>query len=268
MRCREVTVGGTCHTSSRGTPRAADMRPGENCGALVTTPAAPARGPRGPTRITILDDHLLFAESLEIAFTLEGYDVRRVAFSESSGSLRATGAAIARQRPHIALLDLDLGRMGSSLELIAPLTEAGVAVVVVTGAVDEESWGQCLYLGARTVLLKSQPLSEILSTVRRVRLGLEVMPATERATLIRRWQTRHVELSSLRRRLARLTPREREVLGHLTQGQTVHEIAVLGEVSEATVRTQVKSILAKLEVSSQIAAVGIAHQVGWRSPTS
>ena len=35
-------------------------------------------------------------------------------------------------------------------------------------------------------------------------------------------------------------------------------------VSEATVRTQVKSILSKLEVSSQLAAVGMANQVGWR----
>jgi len=38
------------------------------------------------------------------------------------------------------------------------------------------------------------------------------------------------------------------------------------KVSEATVRTQVKSILAKLEVSSQLAAVGLAYQVGWRAP--
>jgi two-component system, NarL family, nitrate/nitrite response regulator NarL len=56
------------------------------------------------------------------------------------------------------------------------------------------------------------------------------------------------------------------VLGHLMEGHTVHDIAALSVVSEATVRTQVKSILAKLEVSSQIAAVGMAHHVGWRQP--
>ena len=50
------------------------------------------------------------------------------------------------------------------------------------------------------------------------------------------------------------------------QGRTVREIANLSVVSEATVRTQVKSILAKLEVSSQLAAVGLAHSVGWRGP--
>ena len=60
--------------------------------------------------------------------------------------------------------------------------------------------------------------------------------------------------------------RETEVLGHLMKGRAVRQIAERGAVSEATVRTQVKSILAKLEVTSQLAAVGVAHRVGWRPP--
>ena len=54
------------------------------------------------------------------------------------------------------------------------------------------------------------------------------------------------------------------MLRQLMQGHQVREIARLNVVSEATVRTQVKSILAKLEVSSQLAAVGLAHEAGWR----
>ena len=46
------------------------------------------------------------------------------------------------------------------------------------------------------------------------------------------------------------------------EGHTVRDIARISVVSEATVRTQVKSILAKLEVSSQLAAVGLAHEIG------
>jgi DNA-binding NarL/FixJ family response regulator len=49
-------------------------------------------------------------------------------------------------------------------------------------------------------------------------------------------------------------------------GQPVRDIARQSFVSEATVRTQVKSILAKLGVTSQLAAVGAAHQAGWRPP--
>jgi len=70
----------------------------------------------------------------------------------------------------------------------------------------------------------------------------------------------------LERRLELLTPREAQVLGHLMEGRPVRDIAHVSFVSEATVRTQVKSILAKLEVTSQLAAVGAAHLVDWRPP--
>ena len=68
----------------------------------------------------------------------------------------------------------------------------------------------------------------------------------------------------LRARLARLSTRESEILGHLMAGRTVGDIARACFVSEATVRTQVRSILMKLEVSSQIAAVGLAYTADWR----
>ena len=63
-----------------------------------------------------------------------------------------------------------------------------------------------------------------------------------------------------------LSARERQVLGSLMSGLTVREIAKAGSVSEGTVRTQVKAILAKLEVGTQLAAVGLAHEVNWRPP--
>ena len=54
------------------------------------------------------------------------------------------------------------------------------------------------------------------------------------------------------------------MLAALIEGRTVRAISEVSVVSEATVRTQVKSILNKLEVSSQLAAVGMANQVGWK----
>jgi DNA-binding NarL/FixJ family response regulator len=60
-----------------------------------------------------------------------------------------------------------------------------------------------------------------------------------------------------------LTAREQEVLGHLSHGRRVNEIARLNETSESTVRTQVKRVLAKLEVGSQTAAVVLALRAGW-----
>jgi DNA-binding NarL/FixJ family response regulator len=104
--------------------------------------------------------------------------------------------------------------------------------------------------------------------VRRLNEGLPVIDRDERARLIAHWHETRVENHGARQRLEDLTPREREVLGQLMGGRQVREIARLNVVSEATVRTQVKSILAKLEVSSQLAAVGLAHEAGWRPPDS
>jgi two-component system nitrate/nitrite response regulator NarL len=72
------------------------------------------------------------------------------------------------------------------------------------------------------------------------------------------------ERTQARRLMESLSRREREILGHLMRGATVAEIAANGVVSEATVRTQVKSILIKLEVSSQLAAIAVARRAGWQ----
>lgn len=219
---------------------------------------------RSAVRVVLIEDHALFAESLELALSLEGYDVRRAAMPEVGGSAAATLAAIVRMRPRIVLLDLDLGPCGDGTRMIAPLVAANVQVVVVTASADRPRWGDCLRQGARKVLPKTRPLNEILATVRRINQGLPVMDHTEREELVQLWHDHRHEVRGTHERLHLLTPREGAVLGQLMKGRTVREIAVHSFVSEATVRTQVKSILAKLEVSSQIAAVGLAHRVGWR----
>jgi two-component system nitrate/nitrite response regulator NarL len=221
---------------------------------------------RADLRVLILEDHVLFAEALELALSVEGYDVRRIPVPEDERAPSVLLAAALRQRPRVVLLDLDLGGFGDGMRLIPPLARAGCNVVVLTSSTERSRWGEAIRLGARKVLTKSRPLNDILAVVRRINQGFPVMTREEREGLIAAW---HVERSTTREagaRFERLTLRERQVLGHLMQGRTVREIATVSVVSEATVRTQVKSILAKLEVSSQLAAVGLAHSIGWRSP--
>lgn len=221
---------------------------------------------RGNVRVLIIEDHALFAESLELALSLEGYNVRRCAAPSTGVSASAMLSSAVRTRPRIALLDLDLGHFGDGARMIPSLMAAGVQVVVVTASTDRARWGECLRLGARTVLAKTEPLNEILATVRRINQGLPVIQRAERDRLVELWFNQHQERRQMHDRLTLLTPREAEVLGHLMLGHTVREIASISVVSEATVRTQVKSVLAKLEVSSQLAAVGLAHSVNWRPP--
>lgn len=220
--------------------------------------------PSRSNRIVIIEDHALFAESLELTLAREGYDVRRLELPDEGGSLATLRAGAIRLHPRIVLLDLDLGRLGDGLSLVGPLAQSGINVVVVTASTDRGRWGACVRAGARKVLSKTRPLQETLSTVRRLMQGLPVMDTDELESLLEEWRLRRAEVEQMTDRLARLTPREKAVLSGLIDGVTVREIARHSVVSEATVRTQVKSILAKLEVSSQLAAVGMANHVGWR----
>jgi two-component system nitrate/nitrite response regulator NarL len=222
--------------------------------------------PRSSIRVLIVEDHVLFAESLELALSMEGYDVRRLVLPEHGGSMSTVLSGAIRAHPRIVLLDLDLGRFGDGVQLVGPLAGTGVSVVVITSSTDRARWGECLRYGARTVLSKTQPLNDILASVRRLNEGLPLMPPDEREELLQIWHRERLSQQVQRARLERLTNREREVLGHLVAGRTVREIAKAEVVSEATVRTQVKSILSKLEVSSQLAAVGVAHRTHWRPP--
>ena len=221
---------------------------------------------RSSVRVLIIEDHTLFAESLELALSMEGYDVRRPSAALGDGSQAALLSAVVKLRPRIVLLDLDLGRLGDGVRLIAPLARTGILVAVVTASADRGRWGECLRSGARTVMTKAQPLNEILATVRRLNEGLPVMDRTERESLLQEWHRSREKQQETRARLHRLTAREQAVLARLYEGKSVRDIARMSVVSEATVRTQVKSILAKLEVSSQLAAVGMAHSVDWRPP--
>ena len=219
---------------------------------------------RADHRVLIIDDHLLFAESLELALSLEGYDVRRLELPAEGGSMATLRSLALRANPRTVLLDLDLGRFGDGVNLIGPLAKAGINVVVLTASEELGRWGGCMRLGARRVLPKSGALQQALATVRRLHQGLPVTSRDELETLLAAWARERQAHDDLRRRLDLLTPRERQVLGALIEGRTVRAISQESVVSEATVRTQVKSILNKLEVSSQLAAVGMANQVGWK----
>lgn len=218
------------------------------------------------TRVTVVDDHSLFAESMVIALRAQGYLACCVI--PEAGSPRSTHLEqdVIATRPDIVLLDLDLGAAGSGMTIAGALSDEGISVVVVTGDADPSRRGEALSNGAATILSKSGPLSETLGAIARVSNGLAAMSREERERLLSAWRATANAEGELRARFDQLTTREAEVLGQLMTGKQVSEIARLRFVSESTVRTQVKAVLAKLQVGSQLTAVGMAHQVRWRPP--
>lgn len=216
-------------------------------------------------RVTVVDDHSLFAETLVIALRGEGIQAQSVVPRDDVSTAKLA-RSIEQTHPHLVLLDLDLGVGRDGTSLVPSLVGSGVTVAVVTGTSSAARQGEALASGASTVIHKSVPFSMIIEVVSRLRAGRAVMNRDRRAELVQIHRESMAAQRQVRERFDQITRREAEVLGLLMAGHQVSEIARTRFVSESTVRTQVKSILAKLEVSSQLAAVGLAYQVGWRAP--
>jgi two-component system nitrate/nitrite response regulator NarL len=214
---------------------------------------------RAGDTVLVVDDHRLVGESLRTALMIGGLHAE---LSDcTTGASVLEGAA--RIRPSVVLLDLDLAQAGRGDELISPLVSMGSRVLVLTGTTDPIRTAECLEQGAAGVLSKTGSITEIVDAVQRVMAGDVVTSRAMRA--------RHAaELDQHRReQRARLAPfaslslQERRVLGWIVDGFAAEEIAHHLVVSLNTVRTQIRSILRKLGVNSQLAAVAVANQAGW-----
>lgn len=221
-------------------------------------PASADRSPDSP-RVLVIDDHALLADGLCHELTRAGFETSTIA-----GPTAEAIIAHARQwQPRVALLDLNLGSVGCGLDLVAALVGEGAIVVVLTGTTDQALLAACVEAGADGIVSKTDGLDSVRDTVERAARGERVLPLPQREQLLDTlWQQRRAERVR-QERFGQMTRRECEVLARLMRGQTAATIADESFVSLATVRTQIRSILQKLGVTSQLAAVVAAHEAGW-----
>jgi DNA-binding NarL/FixJ family response regulator len=218
----------------------------------------PAPEPIPAPTVLIVDDHDLVGTSLAYSLSAEGLDARRAGAVDVAGVL----ADAATSPVGLALLDLDLGRDRSGrrldgVDLVAPLTERGWRCIVLSSTVDRTRIGAALAAGALAAVPKHAPLPLLLSKLRAALAGLPVMSPETRQRLIDSHLVRDAERRQIAEKLERLTRREREVLAELARGHRAQAVADQYVVSLATVRTQIRSVLSKLEVGSQLEAVAL-----------
>lgn len=215
------------------------------------------RDTAGP--VLVVDDHPLISRSLVIA--LGGQDIEAAAVP--IGRMDDIVAAIRRHPPGLVVLDLNLGDprsgAGSGLQLVEPLRELGWSVLILTGARDTAMIADAIARGAVGWVSKTEPFEKLLDTVVDAANGREVLSAEDRDDLVRLHDTVRNRRHDLGLRLNQLTKRERQVLDRLAEGHSAADIAWEFTVSIATVRAQIRSILAKLDVQSQLAAVAMLH---------
>ncbi len=150
----------------------------------------------------------------------------------------------------------DLSRMEQVRAARILVGSLDVPWLVLTHASRGPAWGAMYERGATLVLPDSTGLDATGELVADLARGwLPDLSRRERRQLVHAWHRFESDRSEMEARLQKLSDREEEVLQQLHDGVAVRAIAEQSEVAETTVRSQVKSILRKLEVSSQMAAV-------------
>lgn len=219
-------------------------------------------GSREPARLLIVEDHELLSGTLALALRQRGLQVEAV----SGPNPAAVVEQAARLAPVLVLLDLDLGPLGNGVELVRPLVEAGARVVIMSGDTNRVRLGACVEAGASGIVAKSSKFEDLVEAVQRSAEGADLLGESERQSLLADLRASRRENQARLAPFAALSPREQAVLARLMAGQSAETIAAYSYVSLATVRSQIRSILQKLDVNSQLAAVALAREAGWTPP--
>lgn len=225
----------------------------------LTTTAFSVDASVDAARLLLVDDHRLLVETLQVSLTQVGFAVS-VAPCGSYDEILAEAAAV---RPSLVVLDLDLQGTGYGYDLIAPLRALGAQVLVLTGTVDRIELARCLEAGALGIASKANGFGSVLDQISRAAEGEQVTPITERTQLLADLAAHRRAEDKRKAPFEALSSRERDVLRQIVEGKQAAAIAKDSYVSLATVRTQIRSILLKLDVTSQVAAVALARQGGW-----
>lgn len=154
-------------------------------------------------RVALLEDHDLFADALALALRVHGHDVTRIEVPGHVRSVDSLVAPLLGHAPDVVLMDLDLGLAGSTARIVEPLSRARIAVVVVTGSTDRAQWGECLHHGARRVVPRIAALQDVVSTLRRIEMGVPVIARERRRALIGLWRREEAARRNARERLDR-----------------------------------------------------------------
>lgn len=203
-----------------------------------------------PIRLLIVDDHPVVRDGLRGIFA---DDPKMVVVGEASDGGEAL-AFIERQTVDVVLMDLRMPGMGG-VEAIRALraTSPATHVLVLTTYDGDRDVLPAIEAGATGYLLKDAPREELVRAVQATARGKAVLSPAVAGRLIGNVR----EPAS-----AVLSEREREVLGLLAQGASNSAIAAALFISEATVKTHLLHLYAKLGVHDRAGAVGEAYRRG------
>ncbi len=219
----------------------------------ISTQQSPPQANDRPMRLLLVVDHALFREGLKELLERRGIEVTAAVADWQEGVEQAVS-----DRPDAMLLDLQLPGM-SEVEVLRELRKSrpNLPVAMLTFDLDEGSLVQALRAGATGYLLRTIEPDELITSLQDMISGNLVL-AKEFTGVLARILSGELDISGERTALAGLTPREMEILCHISSGESNKVIAKELGISDGTVKLHVKSILRKLQVNSRVDAAVIA----------
>jgi len=220
--------------------------------------AAPDASPA--PRVVIADDQTLVRGGFRLILHSAGIPV----VAEVADGREAVAAAL-KYQPDVVLMDIRMPEMDgleATRRILASRTDVRI-IILTTFDLDQYVYA-ALSAGASGFLLKDVSPEHLIAAIRLVRCGDALLAPSITRRLVERFAPRSAVSGGAD--LSALTPRELEVLGLVARGLSNAELAAALTLSEATVKTHVARILAKLQLRDRVQAVVLAYETGLVAP--
>lgn len=204
-------------------------------------------------RVFVADDHPLYRDGVVRAIR----ERPEFEFVGESGDGREALEAIRELEPHVAVVDLRMPTL-DGIAIASAIDRDGIPtrVLMLSAATDSAIVYDSVAAGAAAYVTKDAGRQMICDAISRVARGDTMLSRDVQAGLVAQIRRRQEPLEP------KLSPREREVLGLIADGLSAPEIGRLLYLSPTTVKTHLKNLYSKLEVSDRAAAVAEAMRRG------
>ena len=214
--------------------------------------------------VVLVDDQEMIRSGLRLILEAEG-DIEVV--GEASDGAAAV-EVVRWRRPDVVLMDVQMPNVDgieATRRIVAAATEPSPRVVILTTFDLDEYVFEALRAGASGFLLKNAPAADLIAAIRVVAGGEALLAPAVTRRVIAAFGGRRAPAEAAKD-LARLSEREREVLLLVARGRSNAEVARELTLGEATVKTHLSSLFAKLGLRDRVEAVIYAYETGLIEP--